>query len=164
YLCYTFPFRFLFLLMLRRPPRSTLFPYTTLFRSWGRVGIAGFHIQPEAYFTGKNTSLAEEGEEGKNLDFKAIDVPVLLGTKFGLGPIGARVQAGPLFTFMTNDLKAPDSREFKKSTSAIVGGIGVDISKISADLRYEHGLGNLIKEGPSQKLNIWTLSLGYSFL
>lgn len=131
---------------------------------WGRVGVAGFHIQPEAYFTGKNTSLAEEGEEGKNLDFKAIDVPVLLGTKFGLGPIGARVQAGPLFTFMTNDLKAPDSREFKKSTSAIVGGIGVDISKISADLRYEHGLGNLIKEGPSQKLNIWTLSLGYSFL
>src|SRR5947209_20249866 len=25
---------FLFFLMLRRPPRSTLFPYTTLFRSW----------------------------------------------------------------------------------------------------------------------------------
>src|SRR5205085_4898819 len=28
-----FPF---FLLMMRRPPRSTLFPYTTLFRSWTR--------------------------------------------------------------------------------------------------------------------------------
>src|SRR5438132_4375074 len=25
---------FLFFLMIRRPPRSTLFPYTTLFRSW----------------------------------------------------------------------------------------------------------------------------------
>src|SRR2546422_4630229 len=24
--------------MIRRPPRSTLFPYTTLFRSWGRAG------------------------------------------------------------------------------------------------------------------------------
>src|SRR2546426_6513634 len=23
--------------MIRRPPRSTLFPYTTLFRSWGRL-------------------------------------------------------------------------------------------------------------------------------
>src|SRR3712207_8763679 len=23
--------------MIRRPPRSTLFPYTTLFRSWGRT-------------------------------------------------------------------------------------------------------------------------------
>src|SRR5206468_11888496 len=28
-----FPFHFFFFLMLRRPPRSTLFPYTTLFRS-----------------------------------------------------------------------------------------------------------------------------------
>src|SRR5271169_6993298 len=27
---------FFFFLMIRRPPRSTLFPYTTLFRSWGR--------------------------------------------------------------------------------------------------------------------------------
>src|SRR2546422_4466734 len=25
-----------FFLMIRRPPRSTLFPYTTLFRSWNR--------------------------------------------------------------------------------------------------------------------------------
>src|SRR5256885_12700944 len=26
--------------MIRRPPRSTLFPYTTLFRSWGGFGRA----------------------------------------------------------------------------------------------------------------------------
>src|SRR2546422_9858000 len=25
--------------MIRRPPRSTLFPYTTLFRSWGALGM-----------------------------------------------------------------------------------------------------------------------------
>src|SRR5260370_26844213 len=29
---------FFFFLMIRRPPRSTLFPYTTLFRSVGRAG------------------------------------------------------------------------------------------------------------------------------
>src|SRR2546425_5890479 len=29
----SFPFCFFFFLMIRRPPRSTLFPYTTLFRS-----------------------------------------------------------------------------------------------------------------------------------
>src|SRR2546427_3772564 len=28
-----------FFLMIRRPPRSTLFPYTTLFRSLGRQGV-----------------------------------------------------------------------------------------------------------------------------
>src|SRR2546426_3605374 len=27
--------------MIRRPPRSTLFPYTTLFRSWHLAGTAG---------------------------------------------------------------------------------------------------------------------------
>src|SRR2546430_10325348 len=30
--------------MIRRPPRSTLFPYTTLFRSW--VGAGPLQIQP----------------------------------------------------------------------------------------------------------------------
>src|ERR1019366_10252976 len=41
-----------FFLMIRRPPRSTLFPYTTLFRSPPATvsllfdyGLAGFHIQ-----------------------------------------------------------------------------------------------------------------------
>src|SRR6476660_10067537 len=33
--CFLFSF---FFLMIRRPPRSTLFPYTTLFRSRGRDG------------------------------------------------------------------------------------------------------------------------------
>src|SRR2546430_11433370 len=29
--------------MIRRPPRSTLFPYTTLFRSWGVPLVQMFH-------------------------------------------------------------------------------------------------------------------------
>src|SRR2546430_3825208 len=28
--------------MIRRPPRSTLFPYTTLFRSWRKMAHTGF--------------------------------------------------------------------------------------------------------------------------
>src|SRR3712207_9553522 len=35
-------FLFFFFLMIRRPPRSTLFPYTTLFRSYGAVLGCGF--------------------------------------------------------------------------------------------------------------------------
>src|SRR5690349_24843745 len=37
-MCFTF--HFFFFLMIRRPPRSTLFPYTTLFRSPGVRGHA----------------------------------------------------------------------------------------------------------------------------
>src|SRR6266571_4282570 len=38
---------FFFFLMIRRPPRSTLFPYTTLFRSWAgeQFDFAGKHYR-----------------------------------------------------------------------------------------------------------------------
>src|SRR5437868_10144252 len=38
---YFYSFFSFFFLLIRRPPRSTLFPYTTLFRSSGNVYIAG---------------------------------------------------------------------------------------------------------------------------
>src|SRR6266542_5649970 len=37
-------FLFFFFLMIRRPPRSTLFPYTTLFRS--RLGLLRWELRP----------------------------------------------------------------------------------------------------------------------
>src|SRR5690242_21827203 len=46
YIVYSFLF-FFFFLMIRRPPRSTLFPYTTLFRSCHFVGpLPQFAEQP----------------------------------------------------------------------------------------------------------------------
>src|SRR3712207_9586787 len=59
--------------MIRRPPRSTLFPYTTLFRSRGasnhmsiRVGINGFgRIGRNFFRAGK--------EQGADLDFVAVN-------------------------------------------------------------------------------------------
>src|SRR2546428_8480467 len=33
--------------MIRRPPRSTLFPYTTLFRSWGAIYSSWNMFRPE---------------------------------------------------------------------------------------------------------------------
>src|SRR5258705_13486950 len=37
---------FFFFLMIRRPPRSTLFPYTTLFRSWNRASSTWRDLSP----------------------------------------------------------------------------------------------------------------------
>src|SRR5574339_754457 len=47
-LCLPFVLLFFFFLMIRRPPRSTLFPYTTLFRSGFRPRPG--HIQPHHFF------------------------------------------------------------------------------------------------------------------
>src|SRR5690349_22378505 len=53
--------------MLRRPPRSTLFPYTTLFRSRGRGGRARrdeggrLRLHPEAVSAGRGCPYAAQG-------------------------------------------------------------------------------------------------------
>src|SRR5256885_8804635 len=52
-------FLFFFFLMIRRPPRSTLFPYTTLFRSVG-AGDAG----EEGGFAGELVGLRVPGGHG----------------------------------------------------------------------------------------------------
>src|SRR3712207_8224843 len=58
--------------MIRRPPRSTLFPYTTLFRSSGRVGCA---IGPLL----SRTRSAERGTRSKRQKLRAVgaDPPCL---------------------------------------------------------------------------------------
>src|SRR2546422_7321493 len=47
--------------MIRRPPRSTLFPYTTLFRSWrggGRRDVLVYSLGEERGVRGRTTRLA----------------------------------------------------------------------------------------------------------
>src|SRR5690606_35564125 len=135
---------------------------------WGRVGVAGFHVQPEAYYASKKAGVKTEGENGE-ATFKSVDVPVLLGTRIGIGPIGFRVQAGPVFSFAQDgkvNLKtATDWDKYKKSSTGIIGGIGADISKFTVDLRYEHGLTNLSDNSTyNQKIRMWTVGVGFAFL
>ena len=54
--------------------------------------------------------------------------------------------------------------DWKSNANAIVFGLGADVSKLSVDLRYENGLGNFNKKSEKQNFNLWTISLGYSFL
>src|SRR3712207_6981325 len=62
-------YRFFFFLMIRRPPRSTLFPYTTLFRSHRDLVAAHVHVgvdlgldEPEQFVAG-----AEQPDHGHAL-------------------------------------------------------------------------------------------------
>src|SRR2546430_10336114 len=48
---------FVFFLMIRRPPRSTLFPYTTLFRSCEDIGAAPLFVI--------NCGMSHEEQSGK---------------------------------------------------------------------------------------------------
>src|SRR3712207_8562003 len=58
--------------MIRRPPRSTLFPYTTLFRSYGRSVLAAWDFKDNK-LTSRwvfDTSKPGKGKDGKpNADY-----------------------------------------------------------------------------------------------
>lgn len=150
-----------------------------LIGAWGRIGGGSVHLQPEVYFTNKQTSVFVPADEAAqdlvkgDLKFSNIDVPVLIGTKFPIGPIKARIQAGPLFSFVI-DQEASYTRSvesayedaiknYKDRFSAIVGGVGLDIGSIALDVRYEYGLGNFSELEQKQSLKIWTVGIGYSF-
>src|SRR3712207_6902351 len=56
-----------FFLMIRRPPRSTLFPYTTLFRSGSRRFKLKNIMSGKPYYVGDVEYLEEEPEEDVTL-------------------------------------------------------------------------------------------------
>ncbi|WP_028296564.1 porin family protein [Olivibacter sitiensis] len=138
---------------------------------YARVGAAGIHFQPELYVTGKSSEATfnnDGNEVTANVTFTSLDLPLLIGTRIGLGPLGFRVQAGPVVSFMLDkgigsalsNVVTPSN--YKNQAIGITGGIGADVSKLRVDLRYEHGLSDLSKDGSeSQKLSLWTLGIGY---
>src|SRR5256885_10789045 len=64
-------FIFFFFLMIRRPPRSTLFPYTTLFRSSAALKKAGIVKDMQSYM-GKEIPKDTSGElTGETPDYPA---------------------------------------------------------------------------------------------
>src|SRR3712207_9550608 len=77
-------FSFFFFLMIRRPPRSTLFPYTTLFRS---VEVRHVRLQGVARLVlGRGNLGGEEVEERLEVG------PVLAGRQRGPTGLGVRVE------------------------------------------------------------------------
>jgi len=138
---------------------------------YGRVGVLGFHIQPEVYITGKNTTVKGQGEDGSStttdVKFTTVDVPVLLGKRFGLGPIGARIQTGPIFSFKVDDnqpkiIDQLNPNNYKKSGTSWAFGVGADISSLRVDVRYEMGLNKVNNESQANpKINMWSIGLGY---
>ncbi|WP_040300042.1 porin family protein [Arcticibacter svalbardensis] len=143
--------------------------------AWARVGIAGFIIQPEAYLAGKGGEFKTDNSNGLEasgkIRFTTLDVPVLLGTKIGLGPLGVRFMAGPVVSFVLDKnlsgntvLEAYDDDNYKDQNWGAQFGAGVDIANITLDLRYEKGLTNVRSDDAIKKQNLWQLSLGFKIL
>ncbi len=131
--------------------------------AYARVGVLGFHVQPEIYVTGKNLEADFDNVKGGSIKYTSVDIPVLIGKRFGIGPLGARINTGPVFALNFNektDFKKVD--DIKKSNTAWAFGAGADIFKLRVDLRYELGLSDINKGATdARKLNLWSIGVGY---
>jgi len=130
---------------------------------WMRFGALGFNFQPEAYLTSKNVAV-----DGSNAKFTSLDVPLLVGGKVGALGFGARFYTGPVVSFAINKdqnfgAAAANATQLKYKDQNLAWqiGAGVDIQKISIDLRYEKGLSSQSYGTGSTKINLFNLSLGY---
>src|SRR5260370_18513788 len=64
--------------MIRRPPRSTLFPYTTLFRSSKEVAMPGSDAAPEtAHFASERRHMAESQLQRRGIRDQRVLDPML---------------------------------------------------------------------------------------
>jgi hypothetical protein len=133
------------------------------------LGGAGVHFQPELYVTSKGGELSNEGKLDR-VEFTTLDLPLLLGTRIGLGPVAARIQVGPVVSFvmdkndsfLDNISAVGDFKEYKNQTTSLTAGLGVDISKLRADLRYEHGISDVFKNNDDNgRMSLWTVAVGF---
>jgi len=139
---------------------------------WARLGAAGIYFQPELYVSGKKTSLVSNTGEVNKVTFTSLDVPLLVGTKFGAAGVGLRLNTGPMFSLILDENQSFSQAagsvfkaDFKNQAVAWQFGAGLDLKKLSFDARYELGLSKINKAGyPGTKLNLFTVGLGYRIL
>ncbi|WP_448698432.1 porin family protein [Mucilaginibacter sp. AW1-3] len=134
---------------------------------WARIGALGFNLQPELYYTSKIATISNSSTEN-TVTINSIDLPVLVGYKFGAFGLGGRLNTGPVASFIlskdqsfSNAVGNALTLDLKNQAFAWQFGAGIDIMKLSVDLRYELGLTNLNNTGYDQKLNLFNLSLAY---
>ena len=142
---------------------------------FARAGFGGMYLQPEVYLGTKGSKFFKVVQNGNtvqtdgNVKFTTVDVPILLGTKFGPGKLNVRFMAGPVVSFIIDEkttfesgsAAVTDYHNYKNQAIGLQAGGGVDLGNFTVDLRYEAGLSNVNKTDKyDQKQNLWHLSLG----
>src|SRR5438034_4572862 len=82
--CHSFYSSFLFL-MIRRPPRSTLFPYTTLFRSWLYDRLTEACVRPPGMRHLEDAKLATDLTVARDFDLGVTGPPLSISMDFIAG-------------------------------------------------------------------------------
>src|SRR5690242_16390605 len=114
--------------MLRRPPRSTLFPYTTLFRSFFQESVERTAIP------GVSTGLAVTGTGG---DVLFIEATAMEGDK------------GLVLTGQLGDVMKESARIALSYARSHAGELGIDPERFQREFHLHVPAGAIPKDGPS---------------
>src|SRR5438093_1006934 len=129
-LCSSFVFHFFFL-MIRRPPRSTLFPYTTLFRS----PLYRKHVRVEHWANALNGGpAAARSMLGQGVSYDA--VPYFFSDQYDLGMETAGLPEPGSYDQIVyrGDREAREFIAFWLSGGAVVAGMNVNVWDVSDDI------------------------------
>src|SRR3989449_6214655 len=140
---------FFFFLMIRRPPRSTLFPYTTLFRSWrglpffAVIVLAGLVSIPREYYEAAEVDGASSWGR-----FRHVTLPLLRPV------LAVVVLFSTIFTFADFNI-----------VQVLTRGGPVNTTHLFATLAYQVGLtGGNLGQGAAISLFLFPMLAAIVFL
>src|SRR3712207_7813814 len=122
-----------FFLMIRRPPRSTLFPYTTLFRSpvaSTLLGIGGF---PASHPLSLGM-MGMHGEAWVNRAIQEADLLIALGMRFDDRVTGNLANYAPLAKKIHVDIDASEINKNVRVDVGIVADVRATLSDLLQDI------------------------------
>lgn len=138
------------------------------FAGFARVNLLLFYGQAEFGYAKNKFSVSQTGIGETEYELSGTDASLIVGYKIlPLGKLGnLRVFAGYNWKHYS-DIKANNNFnfiDFEPDNSSILGGVGVDVWKLTFDVRYLAGLSDLDNSGRELKTGVTSFSLGYKFL
>jgi opacity protein-like surface antigen len=135
---------------------------------FARVNLLLFYGQGEFGYAKSQFSVSQTGIGETEYELSGTDATLLIGFKIvPLGKLGnVRVFAGYNWKNYSN-IKASNNLNFiaiEKNNSSILGGVGVDLWKLTVDYRYLAGVSDLDPSGRSLKTGLSNISVGFKFL
>ncbi|OMQ11907.1 porin family protein [[Flexibacter] sp. ATCC 35103] len=135
---------------------------------FARVNLLLFYGQGEFGYAKSKFSVAQTGIAETEYELSGTDATLLVGFKIvPLGKLGnVRIFAGYNWKSYS-DIKANNNLNyiaFEKNNSSILGGVGVDLWKLTLDYRYLAGVTDLDPSGRNLKTAVSNISLGFKFL
>ena len=143
--------------------------------AFARISIKRVYIQPELYYSNKTANFSYPIAPGYDVDSKIktgnVNVNALVGVKLLklTGAFNVRLFAGPSTSLVVAKSATVNGVNFSDpslnaASFNVQGGLGVDITKLTIDVRYEKGLTDLTDGAGDVKINTLMLVLGFKIL